>query len=159
MAISREAWGQVAVLGLSICTLAGCGVVPSTAAQPSASASSETCQHRSKDPQVGTDLLVVTAVGATASDVDSWLRVRAADGGPSISLESYPQLKVVNPEAAMTVCLFQGPPRPIPHPKPGVEVPADGISVITDAAGDYQIDGIGPIGALRAEVSTLRAKE
>lgn len=41
----------------------------------------------------------------------------------------------------MTVCLFRGPPRPVPGPKGNRTVPADGISVIADAAGDYQIDG------------------
>lgn len=155
MAIMQKALGQVAVLELLICSFAGCGVVPGPAAKPSADTRSATCQHVSEDPHVGSDLTIVRSISSTAFEVDLWLRGRVEEGGPSVSLESFPQLKVVNLKEAMTVCLFRGPPRPVPGPKGNRTVPADGISVIADAAGDYQIDGFGPVAGLDAEVAKL----
>lgn len=90
MAITRKASGQVAILGLMICSFAGCGVVPGPAAEPSADTRSATCQRVSEDPHVGSDLTIVRSISSTASEVDLWLRGRVDEGGPSVSLESFP---------------------------------------------------------------------
>lgn len=137
---------------------AGCSYSGSDIAEPRAEPTliaDEVCRSISLQKDVGEDLKVYKAVSTTAADVERWLQSRADAGAPRVTLAKYTDLRVDSAASSMLVCLFQGPPRPIPQPKGREEIVADGISVLVDAAGGYQIDGIGPIGKLDAQVSAL----
>lgn len=124
-------------------------------AVPVAQDPAETCAVLADDRAIGEDLVVEKAVHTSATLVNRWLALRAAAGGPSINLSNYRGLDAMKDDNVVTVCLFSGPPRPVPGPPQESEEAADGLTVLVDDLGHYQVDGIGPLGTLQKQVAEL----
>ena len=105
------------------------------------------CSSVLADRELGVKPALRAADLLDPDDLNRWLRQRAEQGGPSISLADYPSLDSSAPTA---VCLFEAAPRPIPREPEAKDTPADGIRVFVQKEGVLVVDAIGPFSDLRA---------